>query len=99
MDKDPMFILPFSSPQSISIESLKCHLESLADPKVENVIQLSLAPCSLEHACATVTFDKLPIFLENPSVKSCKGDYDYDSTFLGFTSLYEYGGDGGPLAE
>ena len=92
-------------PRSISRESLKCHLEDLAgsasgtDAMVENVVQLSLAPYSLEHACATVTFNKSPLFLENSNLRMCKDEYDYDSNFIGFTPLYEYGGEGGPLAE
>ena len=66
---------------------------------VKNVVQLSLAPYSSEYACATVTFNKSPLFLENPNLKLRKDDYDYDSDFIGFTPLYEYDGEGGPLAE
>jgi hypothetical protein len=92
-------------PRSVSKESLKCHLENLAgsasetDEAVENVVQLSLAPYSLQHACATVTFNKPPLFLENPDLEPYKDGYYYDSNFIGFTPLYEYGGEEGPLAE
>jgi len=92
-------------PRSVSKESLKCHLEGLAgsasktDEVVENVLQLSLAPHFREDACATVTFRKSPLFLENSNLEPYKDGYHYDSNFIGFTPLYEYSGEGGPLAE